>query len=87
MRGVTEVSWLEFAATALGSVGLATGITLRVLHRRPYAPMLALFIAGAASRFVACVLRRDWTDACLSLVLFLAGLGMLTWDARNGAVR
>lgn len=83
---MTEAGLFEFAGLALVSAGLAAGITLRVLHRRPYAPMLALLIAGTASHAVACVLGRDWADACLSLVLFAVALGMLTRDARNGAV-
>ena len=43
---VTGTAAFSMAAEYLTGTGLATGILLRVLHRRPYAPMLALIVAG-----------------------------------------
>jgi len=79
---MTDSAAFSLAATFLVSIGLATGITLRVLHRRPYAPMLALIVAGGTLQVVARVLVRDWPDTFLGLGFTAAALGLLAWDAR-----
>ncbi len=56
---VTGAAAFSMAAEYLTGTGLATGIPLRVLHRRPYAPMLALIVAGGVLQLVASTLRRD----------------------------
>jgi len=78
---VSDAAGFALAATFLLSVGLATGITLRVLHRRPYAPMLGLIVAGLMLHLIASTLRRDWFDVSWGLAFAAAGLGLLAWDA------
>ena len=78
---MTGASAFSLAGTFLCGIGLATGVTLRVLHRRPYAPMLGLIVAGGVLQLIASTLRRDWFDVSWGLALAAAGLGLLAWDA------
>ena len=78
---MTGAAAFSLAATFLIPAGLATGITLRVLHRRPYAPMLALIVAGGILQLIASTLRRDWFSVSWGLALAGTGLGLLAWDA------
>ena len=82
---MTDANAFFFAADFFIVIGLATGITLRVTHRRPDAPMLALLIAGGALGDIACTLSRDWFEVFWGLGLMALGLGLLAWDARKGA--
>ena len=82
---VTGTAAFSMAAEYLTGTGLATGILLRVLHRRPYAPMLALIVAGLMLQLIASTLQRDRTGVSWGLALAFTGLGLLAWDA--GRVR
>ena len=73
------------AATFLISIGLATGITLRVLHRRPYAPMLGLMTAGAMLQVISRALYRDWFDVYWGIGVTAVSLGLLAYDAGKAA--
>ena len=77
---MTDASMFTTAALTVTSTGLATGITLRVLHRST-APMLALIIAGGMLQIPASALKHDWFDVFWGLGITLACLGLLTWDA------
>jgi len=68
------------AGDVLTGIGVATGITLRVLHRKT-APMLALIVAGGMLQLVASTLRRDWFSVSWGLALAAIGLGLLARDA------
>ena len=78
---MTAASAFSDAALTVTSIGLATGITLRALHRRPYPPMLALLIAGGVLQVISRTLTRDWFDVYLGLAVTAAALGMLARDA------
>ena len=78
---MTGASAFAIAGDVLTGIGVATGITLRVLHRRPYAPMLALIVAGGILQLIASTLRRDWFSVSWGLALAGTGLGLLAWDA------
>jgi len=82
---VTAAAGFGLAATFLISIGLATGITLRTLHRRPDAPMLGLMTAGAVLQAISRLLYHDWPDVFWGLGIIAICLGLLTWDARKGA--
>ena len=79
---MSDAAEFAFAATFLISAGLATGITLRVLHRKPFAPMLGLCTAGAILQDISRLLYRDWFDVFWGLGVIAVSLGMLTWEAR-----
>jgi len=78
---MTGAAAFTLAAEFLTGIGLATGITLRTMKRMPYAPMLALIIAGGVLQVISCVLRRDWFDVFWGLGVTAVALGLLAWDA------
>ena len=77
---MSDAAAFGLAATFLLSIGLATGITLRALHRKT-APMLGLITAGAILQDISRLLYHDWPDVYWGLGIIAAGLGLLTWDA------
>jgi hypothetical protein len=78
---VTDASAFSIAASCLGSAGLATGITLRVLHRPAEAPMLGLIGVSGMLQIIACTLQREWFDVFWGLGVTSLLLGLLAWDA------
>ena len=78
---MTDTSAFSLAAEYLTGTGLATGVTLRALHRRPYAPMLGLLVAGGTLQLIASTLRHNWFDVFWGLALAAGGLGLLVYDA------
>lgn len=51
---------LFMAGAELECVGIAAGVTLRLLGKRPYVPMLVLVAAGFGTDIAGCVLGRHW---------------------------
>lgn len=82
---MTRAAAFALAATFFTCTGLATGITLRVLHHRPSAPMLAMMTAGTMLQVISRILYGDWFSAFWGLGVIAIGLGLLTWDAGKGA--
>ena len=82
---MTGASAFTLAATSLAGISLSTGITLRVLHRSPYAPMLALLIASGMLQIPACTLRREWFGLFWGLGVTAVALGLLALDAAKAA--
>ena len=78
---MTDASAFAMAATCLSGISVATGITLRMFRRRPYAPMFGLLVAGGVLDVVASVLSRDWKAVFIGLGLSAVILGMLVREA------
>jgi hypothetical protein len=78
---VTDASAFTLAADCLAGIGIATGITLRVLRRPESAPMLALLAASGMLQIIACTLRREWFSVFWGLGVTALALGLLAWDA------
>jgi hypothetical protein len=74
----------DASAFTLAAIGLATGITLRVLHRNAEPPMLAVLIAGTILQIIAGTILHDWPSVFWGLGIAATGTALLAWDGRKG---
>lgn len=64
-------------------IGMATGITLRMLgKRRPWVPMLVLVAAGFGADMTGCVLGRHWLWLWQDIGVIVVSAGLLAWAFR-----